>query len=173
MSRKQTFPCGHTGKGRFCHHCATEKREPGGGADEPSGIRSASASGSANVLGSASASGSASAASSSSSAIQLDKAELEKIDKETWRETFEADPIPLRHLPSKGLVQRARLILGEIQKGAPWHQFNGKRLQHDRTIVSVPLGRRYRILFRTDEGAPRPVEVLSHESYNGTKPGRR
>jgi hypothetical protein len=103
----------------------------------------------------------------------VDKIDLDKIDKEAWRETFEADPIPLRHLPSKGLVQRARLILGEIQKGAPWHQFNGKRLQHDRTIVSVPLGRRYRILFRTDEGAPRPVEVLSHEAYNGTKPGRR
>jgi hypothetical protein len=149
MSRKQTFPCGHTGKGRFCHRCETEKRDSGEGDDKPK------------------------AQSDAQSAKEPDKIDLDKIDKEAWRETFEADPIPLRHLPSKGLVQRARLILGEIQKGAPWHQFNGKRLQHDRTIVSVPLGRRYRILFRTDEGAPRPVEVLSHEAYNGTKPGRR
>jgi hypothetical protein len=151
MSRKQTFPCGHTGKGRFCHRCETDKR------DSSEGLAPGAALGEAKPKAEPDA----------------DKIDLDKIDKEAWRETFEADPIPLRHLPSKGLVQRARLILGEIQKGAPWHQFNGKRLQHDRTIVSVPLGRRYRILFRTDEGAPRPVEVLSHEAYNGTKPGRR
>lgn len=150
MSRKQTFPCGHTGKGRFCHRCETEKRDSGEGEGKPKAEASAA-----------------------HSAKDADKIDLDKIDKETWRATFEEDPISLRDLPSKGLVQRARMILGEIQRGAPWHQFNGKRLQHDRTIVSVPLGRRYRILFRTDEGAPRPVEVLSHEAYNGTKPGRR
>jgi hypothetical protein len=102
-----------------------------------------------------------------------DSVDPETIDKETWREAFAADPIPLKHLPNRNLVQRARQILQEIERGASWHQFNGKRLQHDRTIVSVPLGRRYRILFRTDDGAPRPVEVLSHEAYNATKPGRR
>lgn len=150
MSRKQTFPCGHTGKGRFCHRCENERRDSGEDKPKPKGEANGGA-----------------------PARELDKTELDKIDKETWRESFEADPIPLRHLPSKGLVQRARLILDEIQRGAPWHQFNGKRLQHDRTIVSVPLGRRYRILFRTDDGAPRPVEVLSHEAYNATKPGRR
>lgn len=149
MSRKQTFPCGHTGKGRFCHRCEQEKRESGDDEAKPK------------------------ADGNGQSGKDPDKVDLDKIDKETWRETFEADPIPLRHLPSKGLVQRARMILEEIQRGAPWHQFNGKRLQHDRNIVSVPLGRRYRILFRTDDGAPRPVEVLSHESYNATKPGRR
>jgi hypothetical protein len=150
MSRKQTFPCGHTGKGRFCHRCETERRDS-----------------------SEDATGSKAESSGSHPARDADKIDLDKIDKETWRATFEEDPISLRDLPSKGLVQRARLILGEIQRGAPWHQFNGKRLQHDRTIVCVPLVRRYRILFRTDEGAPRPVEVLSHEAYNGTKPGRR
>jgi hypothetical protein len=150
MSRKQTFPCGHTGKGRFCHRCENEKRDSSDGESKPK-----------------------TESSGGQSARELDKADLDKIDKETWRETFEADPISLRHLPSKGLVQRARMILDEIGRGAPWHQFNGKRLQHDRTIVSVPLGRRYRILFRTDDGPPRPVEVLSHESYNATKPGRR
>jgi hypothetical protein len=157
MSRKQTFPCGHTGKGRFCHRCETDRRDSSG-FTPAAGLTVA---------------GPKAESSGAHSAKDADKVDLDKIDKETWRESFEADPIPLRHLPSKGLVQRARMILEEIQKGAPWHQFNGKRLQHDRTIVSVPLGRRYRILFRTDDGAPRPVEVLSHESYNATKPGRR
>lgn len=140
MARKKTFPCGHNGKGRFCHHCATQK-----------------------------------ATEDAAKAVAGDaKGETDPSnDKEAWRETFEQDPIPLAHLPNKGLVRKARLILEEIGKGAPWHQFNGKRLQHDRNVVSIPLGRRYRILFRTDDGAPQPVEVMSHESYNGTKPGRR
>ena len=141
MARKKTFPCGHNGKGRFCHHCAALK-----------------------AAEDASKGGKADAAKS-----KPDPA----MDKEAWREAFEQDPIPLAHLPNKGLVRRARVILEEIGKGAPWHQFNGKRLQHDRNVVSIPLGRRYRILFRTDDGAPRPVECMSHESYNGTKPGRR
>ncbi len=144
MSRKKTFPCGHSGKGRFCHRCQAAKSEQ----DSPSNGKHRGSNG-------ASSKG------------------AEKAEKEAWRETFEDDPIPLAHLPNKGLVMRARVILSEIDKGAPWHQFNGKRLQHDRNVVSIPLGRRYRILFRTDDGAPRPVEVLSHEAYNGTKPGRR
>ena len=96
-----------------------------------------------------------------------------KDEKRNWRKSFEDDPIDLHRLPNKSLVKRARRILEAVGNGAPWHQFNGKRLQHDRNVVSIPLGRRYRILFRTDDGAPRPVEVLSHEAYNGTKPGRR
>jgi hypothetical protein len=139
MSRKKTFPCGHSGKGRFCHRCHVAKA-----AQTPE---------------------------SDSGSSEAD--DNPKAEKEAWRETFEDDPIPLSHLPNRGLVMRARVILAEIDKGAPWHQFNGKRLQHDRNVVSIPLGRRYRILFRTDDGAPKPVEVLSHEAYNGTKPGRR
>ena len=142
MARKKTFPCGHSGKGRFCHHCAAQKARQDAAAAAGSEAKSK---GSGNA----------------------------RSDKEAWLELFHSDPIPLAHLPNKSLVRRARVILEEIGKGAPWHQFNGKRLQHDRNVVSIPLGRRYRILFRTDDGAPRPVEVLSHEAYNGTKPGRR
>jgi len=138
MARKKTFPCGHKGKGRFCHTCRVEKDRRAAAAEVE------------------------------------DETQMSKADaKEAWRNSFEDDPIPLKHLPNKGLVRRARTILQEIDRGAPWHQFNGKRLQHDRTIVSIPLGRRYRIIFRTDDGSPRPVEVLSHEAYNATKPGGR
>lgn len=152
MSRKKTFPCGHSGKGRFCHRCAAEQAAANG---VTKGKKAANANGGGDAD---------------------DEADDEvdaKADKEAWKETFEDDPISLAHLPNKGLVRRARVILAEMDAGAPWHQFNGKRLQHDRNVVSIPLGRRYRILFRTDDGAPKPVEVLSHEAYNGTKPGRR
>ena len=162
MSRKKTFPCGHSGKGRFCHRCQAAKQE-----QEAVVLHAQDA----GLTGSPVSNGS-----NGSNGKHHKRAEEDgeaKADKEAWRETFEADPIPLRHLPSRNLVIRARQILSEIGKGAPWHQFNGKRLQHDRNVVSIPLGRRYRILFRTDDGAPKPVEVLSHEAYNGTKPGRR
>ena len=137
MARKKTYPCGHTGKGSFCHQCRAEKSRQ------------------------------------EQLAAQAEDEEPDENDKQAWRRRFEADPINLAHLPNKGLVRRARTILKEIDRGAPWHQFNGKRLQHDRTIISVPLGRRYRIIFRADSGTPVPVEVLSHENYNATKPGRR
>jgi hypothetical protein len=153
MSRKKTFPCGHSGKGRFCHRCQAAVSEQSA-ADKPVSNGKSNGNGQPDE-------------------DRLEEVDDAKADKEAWRETFEADPIPLRHLPSRNLVMRARQILTEIGKGAPWHQFNGKRLQHDRNVVSIPLGRRYRILFRTDDGAPKPVEVLSHEAYNGTKPGRR
>src|SRR5690606_5996621 len=119
-------PCGHSGKGRFCHRCQAAKNEQAEGESSSNGKGS-------------------------------DEGSEAKAEKEAWRESFEADPIPLSHLPSRNLVIRARMILSEIGKGAPWHQFNGKRLQHDRNVVSIPLGRRYRILFRTDDGAPKPV----------------
>lgn len=167
MSRKKTFPCGHSGKGRFCHRCQAaidEHRTDGHVADNgANGANGAHATGSNG----APVGGNGKPKRAAEDGVES------KADKEAWRETFESDPIPLSHLPSRNLVMRARLILSEINKGAPWHQFNGKRLQHDRNVVSIPLGRRYRILFRTDDGAPKPVEVLSHEAYNGTKPGRR
>jgi hypothetical protein len=164
MSRKKTFPCGHSGKGRFCHRCqaAIEQAVTDDGSNGTH----------AHATGSNGANGAHAGANGKPKRGAEDGVES-KADKEAWRETFESDPIPLSHLPSRNLVMRARLILSEINKGAPWHQFNGKRLQHDRNVVSIPLGRRYRILFRTDDGAPKPVEVLSHEAYNGTKPGRR
>jgi hypothetical protein len=146
MTRGKTFPCGHRGKGQFCHRCAALESE---GATQP-----------------------AQPPQPQSSEPEGAKSE-ERLDKAQWEATFEDDPIDLHHLPTKQLVLRAREILEAVGRGAPWHQFNGKRLQHDRNVVSVPLGRRYRLLFRTDEGSPKPVKVLSHEAYNGTKPGRR
>jgi hypothetical protein len=146
MSRGKTFPCGHKGKGQHCQRCAAQSAP----AKSPSPVAHASAS-------------------EKASEAKLDP----KLDKAEWEAAFSADPIDLHDLPTPKLVLRAREILEAIGRGAPWHQFNGKRLQHDRTIISVPLGRRYRMLFRTDGGSPQPVEVLSHESYNATKPGRR
>lgn len=144
MARGKKFACGHRGKGQFCHRCvAPDGKSP------------------------------TVAAAAASAAAKVEPEREPKVDKAEWEASFEADPIELHHLPTPKLVVRAREILVAIGQGAPWHQFNGKRLNHDRTVISIPLGRRYRILFRTNEGSPQPVEVLSHEAYNGTKPGKR
>lgn len=83
------------------------------------------------------------------------------------------DPISLECLPHAGMVRRARDILRRIGAGEPYMRFHGKRLRHDRRVVSVPLGRHFRLVFVDDGGVLRPRACMSHASYNGTKPGER
>jgi hypothetical protein len=85
----------------------------------------------------------------------------------------DADPISLASLPHRGMVRRARDILRRIAAGEPYVRFHGKRLRHDRTRISVPLGRHYRLIFHDDGVRLRPVACMSHSAYNGTKPGTR
>ena len=84
-----------------------------------------------------------------------------------------ADPISLASLPHDKMVRRAREILRRIAAGEPYFRFHGKRLRHDRTRISVPLGRHYRIVFSEEGAGLRPIACMSHSAYNGTKPGTR
>ncbi len=92
-------------------------------------------------------------------------------EKSAWKALFDEDVVDLRALPNQSTVLKARKILGEIEDGVPYTNYLGKRLNHDRTIISVPLTRHYRILFRDEGGTLTPMEVLSHEDYNTKKPG--
>lgn len=122
--RKTTFPCGHTGRGKFCHRCAQKKAK---------------------------------------------KAE-DRQQRQSWQATFEADPIDLSGLPNTKLVKKARHILQAIAQGEPYINFKGKRLNHDRTIITVPLNRDYRLIFYDLENGLSPQKILSHEDYNVKKP---
>ena len=82
------------------------------------------------------------------------------------------DPIDLARLPPAHMV-RARMILREVAAGAPLARFKGKRLAHDRTRISVPLGGNWRLLFEEVDGKPVPRGCMSHSDYNGRKPGLR
>lgn len=134
--RKKTFPCGHTGKGQYCHRCAQEQ-----------------------------------AATQDQRQQRQQRAARRAAEKEAWRRTFAADPVDLRGLPSRTLVLKARQILDHVAQSGDYTAFRGKRLGHDRTIISVPLGRDHRILFRDGEAGPQPMEVMTHQQYNTTKPG--
>jgi hypothetical protein len=119
--RKRTFPCGHKGRGQYCHRCAQEQEA--------------------------------------------------QSRKQAWKDTFAQDPIDLRCLPNRTQVEKARTLLAEIAQGRPYTDFRGKRLNHDRTLISVPLGLDYRLLFQDTGSGLLPLACLSHEAYNVKKPG--
>ncbi len=109
---------------------------------------------------------------------QLQKATAETLQariekqqqKQEWESRFAEDPIDLRGLP-KPVVLKAREIIAGLRDRRDYREFNGKRLRHDRRIVSIPLNRDYRMLCREVNSHIEPQTVISHEDYNTTKPG--
>jgi hypothetical protein len=91
-------------------------------------------------------------------------------EKQTWKETFDHDPIDLTDLP-KNVVIKARKIIMGIEKQRDYREFRGKRLRHDRFIISIPVTRNYRLLCRDCGSILVPEAVISHEDYNVCKPG--
>lgn len=95
-----------------------------------------------------------------------------RAEKDAWEASFAADAIDLRALPERALVTKARQILAALAGGEDYTRFHGKRIGFDRALISVPLGKRYRLLLRDEGGALRPLECLSHEAYNNRlRPG--
>lgn len=93
-----------------------------------------------------------------------------KEAKQLWEETFDRDPIDLSDLP-KNVVIKARKIITSIEKQPDYRAFRGKRLRHDRFIISIPVTRNYRLLCRDCGNILVPEAVISHEDYNVCKPG--
>lgn len=87
-----------------------------------------------------------------------------------WEATFEQDPIDLRDLPNH-VVVKARLVIAGLQSQKHYTEFGGKRLRHDRFIISIPITRNYRMICLDCGSVLIPREVLSHEDYNVRKPG--
>jgi hypothetical protein len=96
--------------------------------------------------------------------------EQKKQHKQEWEATFSEDPIDLRNLP-KNVVVKSRLVIEQLQLQSDYHQFHGKRLRHDRSIVSIPITRHYRLICRDCGQFLSPEAVISHEEYNVVKPG--
>lgn len=79
----------------------------------------------------------------------------------------------LDKVPAK-VRRKAEAIMAKIDAGEPVNALGGKRLKHDRSVVSFPLGRRWRMLAKFEDGKLEPLEVMSHEQYSkGARPGRR
>ena len=94
-------------------------------------------------------------------------------DKNAWKDTFRSDLIDLTSLP-KNLVLKTRKIIRELmENNISYTNFRGKRLRHDRSIISIPVNRDYRLICKDMGGYIRPEAVVSHEDYNVCKPGIR
>lgn len=87
-----------------------------------------------------------------------------------WEASFDNDPIDLRALPDY-VVIKARNIIDGLNERRNYREFGGKRLRHDRRIISIPVTRNYRMLCRDEGNIMIPEAVLSHEDYNVCKPG--
>lgn len=93
-----------------------------------------------------------------------------KQQKYAWEASFDYDPIDLRDLP-KNVVLKARQIIQGLQNQQDYRVFRGKRLRHDRFIISIPVTRHYRLICRDHGNFVTPEAVISHEDYNVCKPG--
>jgi hypothetical protein len=97
----------------------------------------------------------------------LNKKRQHKLE---WEATFAEDPIDLRNLP-KNVVIKSRRIIRQLQRQSDYRQFHGKRLRHDRFVISIPVTRNYRLICRDCGNLLIPEAVISHEDYNVIKPG--
>ncbi len=91
--------------------------------------------------------------------------------KQDWETSFDRDSIDLRNLP-KNVVIKSRRIIRQLEEKADYRVFHGKRLRHNRFVISIPINRSYRLLCRDRGQSLSPEAVVSHEDYNGVKPGK-
>lgn len=96
--------------------------------------------------------------------------EEKRQQKQEWESTFAQDPINLKNLPTH-VVVKARTIIAALQTHNNYREFGGKRLRHNRWIISIPVTRNYRMICHDRGSLLVPHAVLSHEDYNVDKPG--
>jgi hypothetical protein len=77
------------------------------------------------------------------------------------------DPIDLSMVQHLSTVQReARDLLAKVKSGVHPFSLDGKFIKSTAgKLLSVPVGRSYRLLF--DAPSLAPLRLLSHEDYNG------
>ena len=87
--------------------------------------------------------------------------------KSDWDDRLATSPVPLAHLP-KHVAEKALEVMENLQKGKTYQELNGKRLvtMRQRHVISVPIGRRYRLICDDESGPLKYIEVISHEEYN-------
>jgi hypothetical protein len=96
--------------------------------------------------------------------------EQKQNHKQDWEASFNQDLIDLRKLP-KNVVLKSRRIIQQLEIQSDYRQFHGKRLRHNRFVISIPINRNYRLLCRDCGQFLAPEAVISHEDYNVVKPG--
>lgn len=91
-----------------------------------------------------------------------------QTSRRAWLDRCSSTPVTLEHLPRR-IAEKALRVLTELQEKTSYLKFYGKRLttMGTREVVSIPLGNRFRLVCSEREGMLIPIEVISHETYNG------
>lgn len=68
---------------------------------------------------------------------------------------------------SPAYTKRLARIRRALECGGAHHgKFGGKRLSSNRTLVSIPLGQRWRVVFEMTGSGYKYRDSMSHETYN-------
>jgi hypothetical protein len=88
------------------------------------------------------------------------------------RESSAQDPVDLSVVSHLTAVQReARKLLARVSSGVHPFALDGKPLKSSAgKLLSVPVGRSYRLLF--DAPTLKPLRIVSHEHYNAIASSR-
>jgi len=88
------------------------------------------------------------------------------------RESTALDPVDLSAVNHLAAVQReAREVLAKVSSGVHPFALDGKPLKSSAgRLLSVPVGRSYRLLF--DAPTLKPLRIVSHEHYNAIASSR-
>ena len=81
---------------------------------------------------------------------------------------FEKRGIQTRRIPLE-VLEHARQLIERLEGGESYGKLRVKRMHYDRCRISIPIGRRWRMLAADLDGVVRVRCILSHESYNSQK----
>jgi hypothetical protein len=70
-----------------------------------------------------------------------------------------------RKLP-RGIDKKLQFVLEALRQGIAYQNFHGKRLRHNRNLISIPLGSHYRLLCWSQNHQVIPWAVKTHSEYN-------
>ena len=94
-------------------------------------------------------------------------------EKNAQKDSFANDIVDLSSLPKNVVLKARKIIRNMMENNISYTFFRGKRLRHDRSIISIPVTRHYRLICRDMGDYIEPEAVVSHEDYNVCKPGIR
>ena len=78
---------------------------------------------------------------------------------------FEKRDIETRHIPPD-VLERARKVVERIEGGESYLSVHGKRLVLNHRRISIPLGRKWRLLADEEDARLSFRAVMSHQTYD-------
>ena len=64
------------------------------------------------------------------------------------------------------ILAKAQKLIQKIERGVSYTTFRGKRLTCNRSLISIPVGRKWRMLAMDKPEGVQVFAVLSHANYN-------